>query len=372
MRYLKPHHAQLRHTKAEQVIRSRITITTQLLVAVLVGVGSGISGIPGLPSVHAAQLRQTTTQSPTEPTIITESTKVTLPETSIAGPAYAGKAIAWTGTDVEHHINISLSSDGVHFTTKTVLPETSPYAPAIAPVVGIKTTLSYAIAWAGSDTKHSLNVQIIPGGKKLTLPETSFAAPALDIGYDNGATLLLLAWTGTDANHSLNVLPLTTVDAVTVTPGSKTTLPEFSSDAGPTLLANIYSKHDVWVLGWTTRTTQQLNLATAADGVHFTGALGTGLPETSATAPTLLSPSGSDSCISWTGADPAHHLNVQCTTYAQFPQFPDPARTKTVLPETALGTQGGAFGGNGPDSGLIAWTGTDPAHHLNVAVLQGL
>jgi hypothetical protein len=60
-------------------------------------------------------------------------------------------------------------------------------------------------------------------------------------------------------------------------------------------------------------------------------------------------------------------LNVQCTT--QFPQFPNPAQTKTVLPETALGAPGFTSTASG---GEIAWTGTDLAHHLNVAVLSGL
>ena len=367
MHHRKPHHSQQRCITAGRGVRTLATITTLLLVAVLFG-----SGITWLPTVHAASRQEAASRSRVISAAVTVATKVTLPETSVAGPGYAGKAIAWTGTDADHHLNVSFGSDGLHFSTKTILPETSPFAPVIAPVVGISLTLPYAIAWTGTDANHSLNVQILPDGKKLTLHETSFAAPALDVGYLNGATVLLLAWTGTDANHSLNVLPLTTVDGVTLVPGTKTVLPQFSSDAGPSLLANIYSKHDVWVLSWTMRTTQRLNLATAADGVHFTSALGSGLPETSATAPTLLSPNGSDSCISWTGTDPAHHLNVQCTTYEQFPQFPDPEHTKTVLPETALGTQGSAFGGGGPDTGFIAWTGTDSAHHLNVAVLRGL
>jgi hypothetical protein len=261
----------------------------------------------------------------------------------------------------------------LHFPTKTILAETSPFGPAFSTAVNIGPGLPFALAWTGTDVHHSLNVQIFPGGKKLTLRETSIGAPAIDDGGVNGKIGLLLAWTGTDANHSLNVLPLTSADnGVTLVPGTKTVLSQFSSNAGPTLLSNGSSKHNEWVLGWTTRTSQQLNLATAADGIHFTSELGSGLPETSATAPMPLSPSGSDSCISWTGTDSAHHLNVQCTTSGQFPQFPNPELTKTVLPETALGTQGGAFGGNGSDTGLIAWTGTDPAHHLNVAVLQGL
>ncbi len=65
--------------------------------------------------------------------------------------------------------------------------------------------------------------------------------------------------------------------------------------------------------------------------------------------------------IGWTGTDTAHHLNLQWTT--TFPQFTNPATTKTVLGETALG--GPALGYNAGEQ--IAWTGTDSVHHVNVA-----
>jgi len=173
---------------------------------------------------------------------------------------------------------------------------------------------------------------------------------------------VLLAWTGTDANDSLNVLPITTSNPLT--PGTKTVLSQFSSNAGPSLKGNVF--FDRLVLGWSTRGAQQLNLAESTDAVHFTSALGSGLPQTSATAPQFFN--SSNPCIAWTGTDAVHHLNVQCTT--QFPQFPNPAQTKTVLPETALGAPGfSAF--ISPSQAEIAWTGTDAAHHLNVATLQG-
>jgi hypothetical protein len=302
---------------------------------------------------------------------VTETFKVTLPETSIAGPGFDGKAIAWTGTDANQHLNISVGTNGVQFPTKTTLPETSPFGTAVAPVLGVSLSLPNAVAWTGGDANHSLNVQVIPGGPKLTLPESSIAAPALDFGFVNGAGFLLLAWTGGDANHSLNVLPLT-VDASSrrLIPGTKTMLPQFSSDAGPSLLGSAFSHNNQFVLGWSARGTQQLNLAISTDGVHFTSAPGSGLPQTSASAPQFVIQGTSGMCMSWTGTDAANLLNVQCTTQAQFPQFPDPADTKTVLPETALGTPPMSIGGS-PSFAEIAWTGTDAAHHLNVAGLQG-
>jgi hypothetical protein len=257
----------------------------------------------------------------------------------------------------------------VHFPTKFTFPETSPNGPALA-VGPANTTPGFALAWRGTDVNHSLNVQTFPDGTKLTLHENSFAAPALSFtSPSGGGTLgLLLAWTGTDANHSLNVLPMAVIGVggpTSVAPGTKTTLSQFSSDAGPSLTGNVHG-FDRFVLGWSTRGAQQLNLAESTDAVHFTSALGSGLPQTSATAPQFLDTS--NPCIAWTGTDAVHHLNVQCTT--QFPQFPNPAQTKTVLPETALGAPGfSAF--ISPSQAEIAWTGTDLAHHLNVATLQG-
>jgi hypothetical protein len=293
---------------------------------------------------------------------VTEGTKVTLPETSIDGPGFAFAAIAWTGTDAAHHLNIRTGTDGLHFPTKTTLPETSPVGPALITQPGGP----LVFAWTGTDANHSLNVEFgPPNSTKLTVHESSFAAPAIAFGIVGDHEELLLAWAGTDANHSLNVLPITRAGTGGLTLGKKTVLSQFSSDAGPSLFGlGDVSGSPEFVLGWSAHGTQQLNLAESTDGADFTSTLGSGLPQTSATAPQFLQPSGSTSeCIAWTGADAAHHLNVQCTT--QFPQFPDPAHTKTELSETALGAPG--FNSN-----EIAWTGTDAAHHLNVAQLQGL
>jgi hypothetical protein len=300
---------------------------------------------------------------------VTESAKVTLPETSIDGPGFSeGVDIAWTGTDAAHHLNLSSGTDGLHFPNKTILSETSPAGPA---VVNFLTEQPPDIAWIGTDAAHHLNVEFGPNGTKLILPETSFARPAISFVAVSGAIKMLVAWTGTDANHSLNVLPIT-LPSLGGGPivGKKTVLSQFSSDAGPSLVGSVTGASE-FVLGWSVRGTERLNLAESSDGVHFSSALGNGLPETSAEAPQFLQDSSSSSsgCVVWTGTDAANHLNVQCTT--QFPQFPNPAQTKTELSETALGAPGvSPFATSSP--GEIAWTGTDAAHHLNVAQLQGL
>ena len=318
--------------------------------------------VMGVAAAAPASPARAASRSPAVLAAVSETAKVTLPETSIAGPGFTGAHIAWTGTDATHHVNFNTETDGLHFPTKVTLPETSPDSPAIVQVIDHGPSGPVVLAWTGTDANDSLNVQIIPGGRKLTLHETSIAAPAIDFISTPGQTpnTVLLAWTGTDANDSLNVLPITTSNPLI--PGTKTVLSQFSSNAGPSLKGNVF--FDRLVLGWSTRGAQQLNLAESTDAVHFTSALGSGLPQTSATAPQFFN--SSNPCIAWTGTDAVHHLNVQCTT--QFPQFPNPAQTKTVLPETALGAPGFSMFSQAE----IAWTGTDAAHHLNVATLQGV
>jgi hypothetical protein len=340
---------------------------------------------PTATATHTATATPTMTASPTAtatathtatatPTVtarakVTETAKVTLRDTSIAGPGFsAGVDIAWTGTDDDHHLNLRRGTDGLHFPSKFIFPETSPVGPSVleGPIPGAADHTS-SLAWTGTDADHHVNVEFgSPFGTKLTLHETSFAAPAISFGTSTHEWLV--AWTGTDANHSLNVLSITSSSAGTPVVGRKTVLTQFSSDAGPSLVGGATSV----VLGWSVRGTQRLNLAESTDGVHFTSALGSGLPQTSAEAPQFLQTGSSSGCIAWTGTDSTNHLNVQCTT--QLPQFPNPAQTKTVLPETALGAPG-IFAASVNVPGIppfeIAWTGTDAAHHLNVDQASG-
>lgn len=286
------------------------------------------------------------------------SNKVTLPESSIDGPALSSvgseSVIAWTGTDTAHHLNIETSSNGLAFGNKVTLNDTSPFRPdiALASQGG-----AVAVAWTGSDPNHSLNVlyDVYGNQKKLTLwDENSFTAPALLIGPG-----MYLAWAGTDPNHSLNVLSLSLTDAGLVA-GAKTTLWNVGTDAPPRLSRGSAT---VMALTWASRSLQ-LRVATATSP----GGLGsgTGLAEMSASAPSVyvLGPftgAGNQQWIGWTGIDTAHHLNLTWTT--AFPKFASPPAGKTTLSDTALG--GPALSYNGTNQ--IAWTGTDTAHHLNIA-----
>jgi len=308
---------------------------------------------------------------------VTLTGKQTLNDTSIDGPAlssvfftHLGTATALAWTDPAQHLNVASVSSDLAVTNKLTLPETSPFRPDVA-LSAPESPVT--VAWTGTDPNRSLNVLYDVYGdspKKLTLQhESSFAAPALLARLSapaQGTSSLFLGWTGTDPNHSLNLLPIA-VTAAGLEPGQKTTLSRFSSDAGP---------HLAWhepnaavptvVLDWTSRA-RQLMVATSSDGVHFAPESGVGLPETSDFAPGTVNITffpttpGPGDWIGWTGTDPAHHLNLQSTT--DFPTFPDPAGTKTVLEDTAFGGPALAFNFDGQ----IAWTGTDPAHHLNIA-----
>jgi hypothetical protein len=282
-------------------------------------------------------------------------TKITLPETSIDGPALSSiyvpnqtseSVLAWTGTDSGHHLNVETSGDGLHFSGKRTLPESSPYRPdvALAAPAG-----AVAVAWTGTDANHSLNVlyDVYGNQRKLTLwNESSVSAPALLIGPG-----FYLAWTGTDANHSLNLMPIE-VTSSGLTPGKKSILSQFSSNAGPHM-ARVGAT--TFALAWTSRASK-LFLATGTDAPTLSVS---SLPELSAFAPqteSLGRAQGSGKqWIGWTGTDAAHHLNLQWN-------FSDPA-TKTTLNEMALGGPALAFHAQEQ----LAWTGTDKAHHLNIA-----
>ena len=329
-----------------------IVAAVTLVGGTFIASGGAVAAAPAARTAHAVPARTAAARI---------TSKVTLPETSIDGPALASvettSVIGWTGTDAAHHLNVELSRDGLHFdpSTKLTLNETSPYRPD----VGLfSENVAISIAWTGSDTNHSLNVIFgvyQHGGEKLTLwHENSFTAPALlQVASDTNGVLMYLAWTGTDANHSLNFLPITDSGG-TFTLGTKQTLSQFSSNAGPHLVP---AGPDSVALCWTSRSGQP-KVAVAGSDLKF-GLVAT-LPEASAFAPAMLFRTSSD-WIAWTGTDAAHHLNVEMTN--SYPGFPNP---KTILGDTAFG--GPALGQNAGNQ--IVWTGTDAAHHLNVATFE--
>ncbi len=338
-------------------MRRRLTLTG-ILVALAFVVGFfGTVPAKAAPSASAASSTRSA---------VTVLQKVMLNETSINAPGFygntnqgAGEVIAWTGTDPHHRINLLTSTDAMHWGHKVTLWETTTYRPAVVQMSS-SAGGAVAIAWTGTDPNHSLNVlfNVYGAQKKLTLwNDNSFTGPALTIYKGN----LLLSWAGTDPNHSLNVLP---ISLSTFKAGTKTTLWQYGASAGPNLFVLNLGSTSTLALSWATKTSH-LNQATSTDGVHFTSALGGGLSYTSPSSPAMTyfqSEGGPEYWLAWTGTDTYGRLHVLWT--AHFPQW---TGSHSALAEWALGAPQLGF-----DQGLlIAWTGVDSAHHLNVARLQG-
>jgi hypothetical protein len=147
-------------------------------------------------------------------------------------------------------------------------------------------------------------------------------------------------------------------------------LSQFNSDAGPNLsIGGI--EGELSVLTWTSHT-QSLNIATADLLGPFSARPDASIQaESSAAAPSAIVPGVSPppgaplSWLGWTGTNSAHNLNLRTTE--SFPTWPNPASTKTVLGDTALGGPQISVLSGLRNTEIIAWTGTDARHHLNVA-----
>ncbi len=350
-------------------------VTTEALALLIALFGSGI--VPAQ-TIHAAASQQLMSpQTATQAAFAAphEISKTVLSETSIDGPAFwtgngFGPAVppvyflAWTGTDPAHHVNYV--APGL-ISPKVTMRETSIAHPAAVSGGNIDSI----VAWTGTDATHHLNIECVVACDvvtkvKLTLNQTSNAGPAL---FRSSSSGLLLAWTGTDANHSLNVLHLGiegTAGHVHWVLGTHVILRQYSSIAGPSLAE---FANNLLVLSFIL-SSGQIGFATSSDGgVRWTTPSTSPLPRLSAATPDMFgSFNAPNDWLTWTGVDSLHHVNVQYTT--SFPSWPS-AGTRAVLPETALGGPVMGFEQTSSFTGqfVVAWTGTDAAHHINIAVI---
>ena len=307
--------------------------------------------------------------------LMNQSAKVTLPETSIAGPALWDRAstsggvgpaavIAWTGTDPDHSLNIETSTDGLDFANKATLSEFALTAPAV--LVVNNTTV--VIAWVGTDPHHSLNViyDALGTRQKLTLSDNSDAPPSLALLNGN----IFLAWRGTDLQHLLNVRNL---GPQGLTVGPATTLTQYTTLAGPSL-ATDPNLHQL-LLSWTDTGNSVylpahaplINFLASTDGLNWHTVLPAPAPQTSIAGPAILAISPPHNFPkyywSWTGTDPAHSLNLATTS--NISNWADPV---TTLNEQSFGAPALGYIGTHAGQIFLAWTGVDPDHSLNVAV----
>lgn len=299
----------------------------------------------------------------------TETSKMILADTSIDGPGLwtsptgATRAVlAWTGTDPAHHLNYMTSADGRTFGNKHIVNETSPFRPAIA-AVSTDANPTVLIAWTGTDAAHHVNLLSgVPGQgyTKAILPQTSFTAPSLAL---NGGTVYV-AWAGTDANHSLNIVPIVWRGGLSI--GPTVTLWQYGTITRPNLAFDPNSNQ--LILSFTTPT-NRIAFLTSSDGVKWNAPASSPLAEWSDVSPTMAGFAANNMpryFVTWRGMDAGHSLNVQYTE--SFPRWPAD-NSKGILREATFG--GPTVGYVGANRQVIvAWTGTDASHHLNVAVIS--
>lgn len=300
----------------------------------------------------------------------------TLADTSIGAPGFwstttgtVRSVIAWTGTDAERHLNVMTSGIGTAYGTKKTLPETSFVGPAVTRTSDGKVV----IAWTGTDTKHSLNIlyDVYGSPLKRTLSDTSFTTPGLAV-LDGQ---LVLAWAGTDANRTLNAWTFSTPG---LTPIRKVTLPaQYNTDAAPDLsfdpLGASLGRNRL-ILSWTARApSYRITFATSSDAASWSAPAS--LPETSVSGASMIGIPQSFASympghyVAWTGTDAARSVNVQYTdNFYHAPPWPNPTASKATLNQMALNAARLGFIG-GPKQVMVVWTGTDAAHHLNVALV---
>lgn len=297
----------------------------------------------------------------------TETTKLVLGDTSLLAPALwtAGKppaagaplaVLSWVGTDSARRLNVETSTNGTTFANKLTLGDTSIATPSVL-VINSKVVV---LAWVGTDSAHHLNVMydVYGSRKKLTLTETSLLPPSLT--YFNGQ--VWLAWTGTNSTHSLNVLPLGPQGLAV---GSKTILYSYSSATAPNLIADAAGSQ--LLLAWSQLAAPgKLTLAASSNGVNWSLPAGQPSAQTSAAPSSVVATTiGSSRAYYWVWAPTsgAHYLSLMNASAISAWSTP------VSFGETAVG--GPALGYPGPSGTLLlAWTGTDSAHHLNIATIR--
>lgn len=302
--------------------------------------------------------------------------KQILGETSIDGPGLTknnigaegerGMVIAWTGTDPRHHLNLLASNNGTTWINKRILSETSFVRPAVERTPEMAGG-EVVLAWTGDDSRHTINVlwNAYNNGnsamKKVTFwGDTSFTAPAIAMSGDR----IYVAWAGTDPNHSLNIMALShrTLKVIAI----KRYLP-FSSSARPSISLG---SSDSLLLSWTNQS-GQLALAIGDAALHFGSARVS--TNTSFAGPDFFYASSvhiGDVVTpkywwAWTGKDIHYSIHVAINNTTDWP----PASNNVTLGEWALGGPELAWRGM-TNKVVLAWTGTDPHHHLNIGVLS--
>jgi hypothetical protein len=284
--------------------------------------------------------------------------------------------LAWTDAGQYHRLHLLVSSDGLHYNREVLLPANAIARPSVvvapAPTAGPTATPASVVilAWTGVNPAHSLNLMYDALGTQqvLTLPQGSSYAPALALFGGQ----LWLAWIGTEPSHPLHIRALALTEHGLVT-GADTLLGAYSSQAAPALTADD-QQHQL-LLSWTAASAPSMRLAASPDGRHWNPVPTTGSLQASSAGSAILalpaalagSPPLTRYYWAWLGTDPRHS-----PTLALAPTIADWASPVTMAWESCVGAPGMGFlgtTGHGQQI-LLAWTGSDPGHRLNLAVVQ--
>lgn len=332
------------------------TVNGSLILATQGAQPQGYTG-PTYPLLNATILNE---ESIDEPALWTESA---YPAAKVNGFTPVA-ALAWTGTDSAHHLNVSLTADGLHYVNKDIMPDTSFTRPAVA-VVPVNGKNIVVVAWVGTDSRHTLNVvyDVYGAYKKATFwgESTNWAPSIVEFNQQ-----LWLAWTGTDSHHTLNVMQL---GAQGLARGTQTILwGKSAASSGPLLVAD--NNTPALLLTWQNggAGAAVINLLQSSDGVTWTAPFAQppqqatiDTPSFMAVSSTVPNASGMNTYYwEWSQQNGGLLAFMQSSSLGTWPAQP------VTFP---------ANSGFGPVLGYLGtahqiamfWTGTDSGHHLNVA-----
>ncbi len=333
------------------------TVNGALIVGVNGGLPQGYTG-PKYPLLNKTILNELSID---EPALWTESAYSAV---SVNGFTPAA-ALAWTGTDGAHHLNVSLSADGLTYVNKLTLPETSFARPSVT-VVPVNGKNIVVMAWVGTDGAHTLNVvyDVYGAYRKATFwGETTPYAPSI-VWFNQQ---IWLAWAGTDGNHTLNVMPLGPQGLVH---GAKKTLWGQGAASGPLLVDDANGTPSL-IMTWQHYGSggPWFNLMQSSDGANWTTPLASPPQQTTIDTPGFTAVSSASPNASgmdayywmWSQQSGPHLISyMQTSSLGTWP-----AQPVTFTETSGFGPVLGYLG-NAHQIAMM-WTGTDSAHHLNIA-----
>ncbi|HEY5004889.1 MAG TPA: hypothetical protein VII61_17125 [Ktedonobacteraceae bacterium] len=219
--------------------------------------------------------------------------------------------VAWLGTD--HRINIGQynPTNPSHLTQKVTLNERSNNAPSITAFAMPQFDRYLYLSWRGTDGR--LNI-ISTGdgnqfGMKSTYPITIRTSPSLSATYS-----LVIGWEDTSANSHIAAASYTRYDPLhpsVVTTSSLSQLP-----VGLTMLygppAPRGGPQPYIGIAWRTTGDAHIHVGNFLNGPTMIQLIDTG--ETTPYGPAITTADGINPLISWTGTDVAHHINIASIT----------------------------------------------------------